>query len=118
MKTLNLNEPAIGIRIRCARRRMHLSQEELAELSGLSRQTISYIETGRKKAGAKALISIASALHLPLESLFSLPAEDDTFFQLLDICNQCSQKEKNLILALVTTVFSILREQGYIGNEG
>lgn len=56
MEAQNLNYAAIGSRIRYIRRREKLSQEQLAELSGLSRQSISNIETNRKKASVEALV--------------------------------------------------------------
>lgn len=59
----------IGRNITAARMAAKLSQEDLAELSGISRQTVYRLETGVRAARIDWLIEIADALHVPLASL-------------------------------------------------
>ena len=53
---------AIGKRIKIARIRKGISQEETAELSSISSRHMSNIETGRTKPSLPTLIAIANAL--------------------------------------------------------
>ncbi|WP_324607950.1 helix-turn-helix domain-containing protein [Streptomyces rimosus] len=60
---------AIGEQIRLARRHRGLSQERLAERSGLDRKTVSRIENGRISPPLDYLLLIADALSTPLYRL-------------------------------------------------
>jgi transcriptional regulator with XRE-family HTH domain len=55
------------VQIRRARR---LSQESLAERSGLHRTQISLVETGRRQPGIETVVRLAGALEVSTESLF------------------------------------------------
>lgn len=58
-------------RIKELRGKRRMSQAKLAELAGVSRQAISYIECGRtKNMTASTLVGIASALDVPVDDLF------------------------------------------------
>ena len=57
-------------RIKQARVERHLSQLELAEMVGVSRQTISSIETGHFHPTAKLALILCIALDKPFEELF------------------------------------------------
>lgn len=60
----------IGFRIAARRKELKLSQEELAEIVGLHRNYIGYIERGEKRASIDNIQQIATALNLTLEKLF------------------------------------------------
>jgi transcriptional regulator with XRE-family HTH domain len=60
---------AIGDHIRTVRREARLTQEKLAELAGLDRQSINRIEQGHQAAIIDNLIRIADALDVPLADL-------------------------------------------------
>jgi transcriptional regulator with XRE-family HTH domain len=60
-----------GRSIRSYRKQRGLSQEDLAEKSGLSRNYISDIERGVRNPSLLALIGIARALRLPLRDLLA-----------------------------------------------
>jgi transcriptional regulator with XRE-family HTH domain len=55
------------VQIRRARR---LSQESLAERSGLHRTQISLVETGRRQPRIETVVRLAGALEVSTESLF------------------------------------------------
>ena len=57
-------------RIREARTELHLSQAALAELVGVSRNTISSIETGQFSPTAKLALILCIALDKKFEELF------------------------------------------------
>ena len=107
MEAQNLNYAAIGSRIRYIRRREKLSQEQLAELSGLSRQSISNIETNRKKASVEALVSLDDLLRSP---------KDDTLSELIYLYKQCSPKERLLLLSLSKSILSVLHKHNFLNN--
>lgn len=60
-----------GDRIRIARRAAGLSQQLLADRSGLSRQAIGAIEAGRHRPGIDAALALAVALGSSVEALFA-----------------------------------------------
>ena len=63
------HETTIGDRLRRARREQGMTQEELAERSGLSRELIAKIEQGRPSARLTTLTSLAQALDISLSEL-------------------------------------------------
>lgn len=59
-----------GIRLKNLREEKKLSQEKLAEFSGLDRTYISSVERGKRNISLKGLYSICQALELTLSDLF------------------------------------------------
>jgi putative transcriptional regulator len=60
----------LGNRLRVARAERDLSQDGLARAVGVSRNTISSIETGRYTPSALLAFRIADALDMPITSIF------------------------------------------------
>jgi putative transcriptional regulator len=63
-------------RIREFRARKHLSQEELARLVGVRRETIVYLEKGRYNPSLRLAHSIAKSLDASIDELFTFTEED------------------------------------------
>lgn len=61
---------ALGKTIRVLREKAGLSQEELADVSGLHRNYIGGIERGERNVGVKALFRLARAFRTPVAKLF------------------------------------------------
>ena len=59
-----------NLKMKAARAGMDLSQEELAELVGVSRQTIGMIEAGKYNPTLNLCLAICKALHKTLDELF------------------------------------------------
>lgn len=59
----------LGINIKAERLKKSYSQEELAELAGISVGTMSLIETGKQHTGALNLIDISKALEIDINIL-------------------------------------------------
>lgn len=59
-----------NLKIKMARMEMDMSQEDLAQKVGATRQTIGLIEAGRYNPSIKLCISICIALHKHLDDLF------------------------------------------------
>ena len=72
-KALNV---AVGARIKAARKGARLTQEQLAEIIGISAKNLSFIETGRFGAGLETLVKICTALHVSADSLLFGQPED------------------------------------------
>lgn len=60
----------LGKRIKFLRENAHLTQEKLAELSGISLDYLGKIEVNINKPGLKTLIKISNALSMPIKQLF------------------------------------------------
>lgn len=67
----NVNKK-IGIRIKIERFNRKISQEQLAEKSGLNRTTVGYIERGEISPTIETLYKIASALDIELHDLVNI----------------------------------------------
>ena len=63
-----------GNRLRLARRARGLSQQQLADVAGVSRQAVSLGESGESDPSLRAAFALASALGMTIEELFG-PAE-------------------------------------------
>jgi len=64
---------AVGGKIRLIRKSKELSQEKLAELSGLHPTFISNLENGKLNCSILSYYRIAEALDTPLAKLFTFP---------------------------------------------
>ena len=60
----------LGRRIKHLREAAHLTQEKLAEKSGISLDYLGKIEVNINKPGLKTLIKLSNALDLPVRVLF------------------------------------------------
>lgn len=61
-----------GKKIKSIRRARDITQEKLADLSGLSLQYIGEIERGRRNPSLTSIEQLSRALDLPMSELFSL----------------------------------------------
>ena len=59
-----------NLKMKAARAGMDLSQEERAELVGVTRQTIGMIEAGKYNPTLNLCLAICKALHKTLDELF------------------------------------------------
>lgn len=63
-------------RLKVARAEYNLSQEQLAQIAGVTRQTISSIETGQYCPSALLAFLLAEKLNKPVDELFFLEREE------------------------------------------
>lgn len=64
-------------RLKIARVQMGLTQQQLAEKIGVTRQTISLIEKGKYNPTLKLCLEICYALHKTLDEIFWIEEMDD-----------------------------------------
>lgn len=62
-----------GARLRKMRQLLGLTQAELAEKIGMSKQAITLYETGRREAGYKNLVALSRALNVTTDWLLDAP---------------------------------------------
>lgn len=69
---------AFGERLKQVRRKKKITQEQLADLSGLDLSHIARIETAKRNPKLTTLIVLAKALQTPLSELmdFAIPPEE------------------------------------------
>ena len=70
-----MGETRLGNTLRVARAEKRLSQEELARLAGVTRQTISSIENGLYGPSALLAFVLASKLDKPVTELFYIEGD-------------------------------------------
>jgi putative transcriptional regulator len=75
----NHSVPTVSLanRLRVARAERGLSQDELARLAGVTRQTVSSIETGQYCPSALLAFLLARVLERPVAELFFLETKGD-----------------------------------------
>jgi putative transcriptional regulator len=67
---------AIDNNVREFRKRLALTQEDLARLLGISRQTIIAIENKKYNPSLELALKMGKMFNKPLEEIFSLPASE------------------------------------------
>ncbi|MGW0484790.1 helix-turn-helix domain-containing protein [Nonomuraea sp. NPDC003214] len=67
----------VGPRLRRIRERREVSLSALAEATGISRSTLSRLETGQRRPSLELLLPIALAHQVPLDELVGAPAVGD-----------------------------------------
>ena len=73
-----MNEPTIKNRVKISRiEKSNLTQEELASLVGVTRQTISLIESGKYNPTIKLCLMIAKVLNKGVDELFWMEEDED-----------------------------------------
>lgn len=96
---------AVGIRIKEAREAKHLTQEQLAEIVGLSSTHISVIERGVKAPKLETFVEIANALGVTSDTLL-LDVLDNSLqiaaTELSEQIKRLSPKEQQKILKAVS----------------
>jgi transcriptional regulator with XRE-family HTH domain len=70
-----MNHAAMGARIKARRKELHLTQEQLAELVGLSASFLGHIERGTRIASLETLCALCRALNVSADYLIGLQAE-------------------------------------------
>ena len=61
----------MGNKIRETREQLNMTQEQLSEKSGVSRQTISALENGiERNTSSKTLVAIATAMNTTVDAIF------------------------------------------------
>lgn len=104
---MEINYLDIGKRIRQQRKKQGLSQEQLAERAGLSIPHMSHIETANTKLSLPALVSVANALGVSVDTLLcdtTVNAKPIYINEIAEILAQSSEAQIRIITDVVKTL--------------
>lgn len=96
-----MDQIAIGARIKAARERVHLTQEQLAEIIDISPTHMSVIERGVKTPKLDTFVRIANALGVSTDALLQdvmVPVNDSIMAELSARIGRMPQKDQERIL--------------------
>lgn len=99
-----MNYYEIGQRIRKIRKANQLSQEQLAELVGISTTHMSHIETGNTKLSLQVFVDIANALSVQTdELLYDVPSINKTYIkqEISELLDSCTTKDSYILLDIL-----------------
>lgn len=120
-KNVEIDNKAIGQRIRKEREKLELSREEFAEIIGLSDYYVGQLERGERQMSLPVLVKVANCLHVSLDYLIWGKITYDTYYihdgrstydtsdsskdtALNELVNKCSPKELELVKKLIKTI--------------
>ena len=109
----DLDYGTIGVRVRATRKKLGLTQEELANRTELTVPYISNIENNHTKLSLVTITAIANALETTIDSLMYdnlnvLTTQYDA--DIKDIVDDCTDREKAIILDVVRQLKVSLRQ--------
>ena len=109
---MDLDYKAIGKRIKIARIKADLTQEQLAENVSLSISHMSNIETGTTKVSLRALVSIANALTVSVDELLCdnlVSARPQLEHDIQQVLGKCSPYELHVVAGVCKATLETLR---------
>ncbi len=110
----------IGDRIRQARISRHMSQNDLADATGLSVSFLSNIEMGKQSMNIRALIAISNALDVSTDWLLRNNTQAALAITSEEISRElegCTPQEREVILNLVLTIKDSLQKLKATGDD-
>lgn len=131
-KKSEIDNKAIGQRIREEREKLELSREKFAEIIGLSDYYVGQLERGERQMSLRVLFKIARCLHVSLDYLIFgktvhdtyqvqdarntyKAVEDNKYKEINILLDKCSPEELELVKKLIKT---ILPYTGKIKRKG
>ncbi|UNC93160.1 helix-turn-helix domain-containing protein [Candidatus Contubernalis alkaliaceticus] len=118
-KKVEIDQEAVGQRMREEREKLGISRGELAELVGLSDYYIGQLERGERQMSLPVLVNISNCLHVSLDYLIFGKSYNEAGFindsgkiyetnnkdnELNDLLNKCSFNELHLFKKLIKTI--------------
>ena len=117
---MELDYRAIGKRIKIERIKADLTQEKLAEMSGVSPTHMSNIETGTTRVSLTTMVAIANALCVTLDDFMcdSLTHSRVQFEQdIADVLEDCDTYEIRMIADMAQALKDTLRKDAHLRNQ-
>jgi len=112
-----LDYKAIGIRVKIARIRAGMKQEQVAEKSGLSPTHISNIETGTTKASLSAFVSIANAMGATVDDFLCdnlIHARVQFERDIAELIEDCDDYEIRMVKDMTAALIATLRRDAHL----
>ena len=117
---MELDYRAIGKRIKIARIKADLTQEKLAEMSGVSPTHMSNVETGTTRVSLTTMVAIANALSVTMDDLMCdnlvkcrVQFEQD----IADTLADCDEYEIRMIADMSQALKDTLRKDAYLRSQ-
>ena len=117
---MELDYRAIGKRIKIERIKADLTQEKLAEMSGVLPTHMSNVETGTTRVSLTTMVAIANALGVTLDDLMceSITHARVQFEQdIADILSDCDTYEIRMIADMAQALKDTLRKDAHLRNQ-
>ena len=105
---LNIEYVSIGRRIRARRNSKKYSQQELADILGISLQYYGNLERGERTLSLQMAMKISSVLGITLDALvYDISKENNSEIdeELSSLLNVCNDSEKKKLITIIRTVF-------------
>lgn len=101
----------IGQRIRYYRKARGYSQEELAEMVGISVTHMSHIETANTKLSLQVLVDISDKLSVTTDTLiFGKPEQKRISEELLQAIKSCDEGQGKIIAELINHMLIVMNK--------
>lgn len=110
-----LDNKCIGLRIKHARSRNNLSQEQFAGMLGVSRNHVSLIETGSRGISLEMLVNISNILQVSIADLLADNLTSSSSSESADLDKvllDCNKQEEQIIIKTAEALKAILFEFG------
>ena len=114
---MELDYKAIGKRIKIARIKADLKQEQLAERASLSPTHISNVETGTTKVSLSAIVSIANALGVTADDLLCdsvIHAKVQFERDIAELLEDCDPYEIRMVKDMTAALKETLRRDAHL----
>lgn len=108
-----MNYYEIGQRVRKIRKAQGLSQENLAEMIGISTTHMSHIETGNTKLSLSVFVAIADALEVNADDLLSREAHEskrNSLTHIAELLENCSAQEVRVAEDVLRSTIGAMRK--------
>jgi len=119
--SIELNYKLVGGRLRAIRKKRGLTQEQLAEMAGISPQHCSGIETGAAKVSLPALVQMCNALNASLDDVLldsiTAAAKPGLMREVEAVFADASADEMYLMLAQAKSIKEAVRVKGLLTSE-
>lgn len=96
----------LGYQIKAAREERKWTQEQLAEMAGISTVYLSEIENKRTIPSFSILCNICRLLNLSLDDLI-FHTESDYSRKIMRLLSQCDEKQLHVIYAMIETMLIV-----------
>lgn len=93
---------AMGTRICTLRKKLEMTQEDLAELTNVTPQFISYAESGKRSIRAENLLRLSGALHVSADYILTGNQVEKDFLPLIEKAKRVSPALLKIVDALLT----------------
>ena len=99
----------LGEQIRYIRNLQHLSQEDLAEMCGISSSFMGHIERGTRKMSMETFVSIANALHVSCDYLLyaQTPNTDATLASIIETVKRNNEAQYDKYITIIRALAEI-----------